>query len=397
MPNTIDQTGAQIKTLSDIVSEILNGTGDYPGMYEIYGPDINVAPNTPDGQLVNIIAQAAEDILEFALSIYTSFDPDQAVGRVLDQRCAINGVYRQGATYTITPVSVTVDRAITLPGLDTSTPFTVADNAGNQFQLITSVALGGAGTTSLSFQAAQIGPVQTTIGTIGNIITATLGVTGVNNIAAASEIGQAQESDASLRLRRQNSVSLPSKGFLQGLLGALLDIEGVIQAIVIENNTNATVGGTPSHSIWVIVNADASLNAMIAKAIYVKRNAGCGMRGATTVNVPQIDGTTFPVQFDHATVVNPWISFGLAAVTGTVDDVFVRNQLLLLLSYQIGQTMDTTTIVAFVKQIAPNAVVTAEGVSLTDSAYGATLAAPAVNDLFVPITTQIKINGVVGP
>lgn len=397
MPNVIDQTGAQIKSLSGIVSEILNGTGAYPGLFEIYGPDINVGPNTPDGQLVNIVAQAAEDILEFALSIYSSFDPDQAVGRVLDQRCAINGVYRQGATYTATNVKVTVDRAVMLAGLDTASPFTVADNAGNQFQLIASVSLGGAGTTALAFQAAQIGPVQTTIGTITNIITALIGVTGVNNDAAATDVGQAQESDASLRLRRQNSVSLPSKGFLQGLLGALVDIEGVIQAIVLENDTNATVGGIPSHSIWVIVNADTSLNTEIAEAIYVKRNAGCGMKGSTTVDVPQIDGTTFPVSFDHATLVNPYISFGLAAVTGSVDDAFVRTQLLELLSYQIGQTMDVTTIVAFVKQIAPNAVVTAEGVSLTDSAYGATLAAPAVNDLFVPISSRVKINGVFGP
>lgn len=394
MPNIIDVTGLQIKTQTEILDELLNGSVNYAGFYSLYGSGINVGANTPDGGLLNIIAQVATDMEELLAAINASFDPDQAMGTILDARCAINGVIRHGATYTVQNILVTVAQGLTLPGLDTSNPFTVADSNGNQFQLITSYVFGIAGNASLAFRAAQIGAVLTTVGTITNIVTGTLGVTSVNNPTAATTIGQNQETDSALRIRRANSVSLPSKGFLQGLLGALIDIEGVIQAKIYENYTASTDGnGIPSHSIWAIVNAPSSVNAAIANAIYVKRNAGCGMKGSVSVPVAQIDGTTFNVLFDNPIIVPLYINLTITAITGSVDATFIRNQLLSLLTYQIGQTADVTTIEALVKQISPNVYVTNEGVSLTNSGYAATLAPAVVNDLFVPTLATVYING----
>ncbi len=394
MPNTIDSQGLRIKTRQEIIDELLNGTGAYPGLLAIFGPGINVAPNSPDGQLLNLLAQVAVDMEELLAQVNAMFDPDQAVGTILDARCAINGVIRQGATYTIQNISVTVTQALTLPGLDTSNPFTVADSNGNQFQLTTSYSFSGAGTQSLAFRAAKVGAVQTTVGTIVNVVTPQVGVTSVNNPTAATTVGQSQESDSSLRIRRSLSVSLPSKGFLQGLLGALDDIEGVKQAIVLENITNATDGnGIPAHSIWCIVDAPGSVNDEIAQAIYVKRNAGCGMKGAIDVPVTQIDGTTFHVLFDNPTAVPLYINLTITALTGVVDVPYIRAQLLAFLSYKIGQTADVTTIEALVKEISPNCYVTDEGVSLTNSGYTATLVPGAVDDIFVPALATVYING----
>ncbi len=398
MPNTIDQTGLSIKTRAEIIDELLNGVPGYPGLFSIYGPNINIGPNSPDGQLLNILAQVAVDQEELIAAVNAAFDPDQATGTVLDARCAINGVVRQGASYTFQTIAVTVTQALTLPGLDTSNPFTVADSNGNQFYLLTSYAFGGAGTTSLTFRAALIGPVLTTIGTITNIVTPQTGVSAVNNAVAASAVGQAQESDASLRIRRAQSVSLPSKGFLQGLLGALIDIEDVDQAIVLENITNTTdANGIPGHSIWAIVKAPSTANAAIANAIYIKRNAGCGMKGAIDVPITQIDGSIFDVLFDNPTDVPLYINLTIAAVTGTYDPVYIRTQLLALLSYKIGQTADVTTIVALIKLISSNVVVTNAGVSLTNSGYTATLTPATVDKLFVPAQTTVYINGTPGP
>lgn len=394
MPNTIDQTGLTIKSRAEIIAALLNGEGGYAGLLAIYGPNINVGPNSPDGALLNILAQVATDQEELIAAVNAAFDPDQATGTILDARCAINGVIRQGATYTYQNVDVTVTQALTLPGLDTSNPFTVADSNGNQFQLVTSYSFSGAGTTALTFRAAQVGPVLTTIGTITNIVTPQTGVSGVNNSVAASAIGLAQESDASLRVRRAQSVSLPSKGFLQGLVGALLDIDGVRQVRVLENVTSTTdADGIPGHSIWCIVDAPSSSNSAIANAIYVKRNAGCGMKGSISVNVLQIDGTEFAVLFDNPTAVPLYINLTIAALTGTYDATYIRAQLLARLTYQIGQTADVTTIEALVKDIAPNVVVTNEGVSLTNSGYTATLTPAAVNDVFVPAAETVYING----
>lgn len=397
MPNSIDATGLQIKTKAEILSDLLNGETGYPGLYSIYGSNINVGSNAPDGQLLQLIAQVCTDMQELIAGVNAGFDPDQAVGTTLDDRCAINGVVRQGATYTLQNIDVTVTVALTLPGLDTSNPFTVADSNGNQFFLETSFSFSTAGTHSLQFRASTIGPVLTTIGTITNVVTPQTGVATVNNSVAASIIGQAQESDAALRIRRAASVSLPSRGFLEGLEGALLDIENVKQAIVLENVTNSTdANGIPGHSIWCIVDAPSTANADIANAIYVKRNAGCGMKGAIDVPIVQIDGSTFDILFDNPTPVLIYINLSIAAVTGSVDPVYIRQQLLKLLTYKIGQIADVTTIVALIKQISPNAVVTNEGVSLTNSGYTSTLTPATVNDIFVPSSTHVIINGTPG-
>ncbi len=393
----VTTTGIVIPTRAQIRDAILNGTTDYPGLYQIYGADINVGPNSPDGQMVEIIVQAIVDMYELMAQVYSSFDPDVSIGRILDQRAAINGVVRRGATYTLQTVSVTVSQALTLPGLDTAplSPFTVADSAGNQFQLVTTYSFGAAGTQALVFQAAQLGPVETVIGTITQIVTTTLGVASVNNGVAASSVGIAEEPDSQLRIRRSNSVSLPSRGYLEGLIGALLDVDGVTDVEVLENDTNSTDGdGIPGHTIWCIVAGGAEAD--IGEAIYKKRNAGCGMKGDESVLVPQVDGTTFEVKFDRPTPEDLWISFDVAAITGTVDDDYIRAQILERLSYGINAPADTASIVTMIKEIAPNASIEDEGVGLDGMTYVSLQAPTNVDNQFAIASVRIVINGTPG-
>ena len=393
MPNTIDQTGITIQTLPQIIDEILNGTADYPGMFQIYGANINVAPNSPDGQMIAIVAQAKLDMLEFIAQVFASFDPDQAVGVVLDQRCSINGVARQAGTYTVTPVTVTVDRAVTLAGLDTAptAPFTISDAAGNQYQLVATHAFTVAGSVVLAFQAAVLGAVTPTLNNITNIVTITLGVTGVNNPTAATTIGTNEESDYALRIRRAKSVALPSRGFFEGLWGALLDTTGVTSVNLLENYGGAADGnGVPAHSIWAIV--AGGTGADVAQAIYIKRNAGCGMKGGTSVNVTQVDASVCIIKFDRPTPEPLWISFDVAAITGVVDTNAIRRYLLQQLSYQIGQSADASTITSLVKAFAPNAAVSLMGVSSDNVTYAELLAPTAVNYQFSVSSPHIIIN-----
>lgn len=393
MPNAIDSSGLTIQTTPEIIAEILDGAPGYPGMRQIYGADINVDANSPDGQMVNIVAQAKTDVLELSQQIYNSFDPDKAVGTSLDARCAINGVLRNPGTQTIQNVVVTTDRAVTLPGLDTSvTPFTVADTSGNQYQLVSTFAFTGAASTGLVFKAVLIGAVSSLPNTIISIITVTLGVTAVNNPTTYTTLGLVEETDYALRIRRQKSVALPSQGYLEGLIGALLDTTGVTEAMVYENDTNSTdANGIPGHSIWCIVRG--GVNPGIANAIYVKRNAGCGMKGSVVVPVLQVDGSYFSVKFDRPTLENLYISFNIVAVTGSVDASFIRNQILSLLSYTIAQPAVASEITALVESIAPNGSISAMGVSKDGSSYVSLLATSAINNLWALASARIIING----
>jgi uncharacterized phage protein gp47/JayE len=368
--NAIGPNGISIDTPAETRDKFLNGTAAYPGMYQIYGPDINVGPNAPDGQMIDIGVQFTQDMLEFIQQVFTGFDPDQAVGRVLDQRCAINGVQRKAGTRTITPISVTTTQALTLTGYndDPVNPFTVSDSTGTLYQLITTYAFGGPATQSLQFQAKDLGATTPTLNSITTIVTITLGVSAVNTPSAATTIGTNEESDYALRIRRAKSVALPSQGFYDGLYGALVDLDGVTSVNLLENITNSTdANGIPGHSIWAIVEGGA--NTDIAQAIYIKRNAGCGMKGSVSVNVTQVDGSVFAVQFDRPTAETLWISMDVHAVTGAVDTAYIKAQLLAQLSYRIGQTSVVSDIVALVQSIAPNAAISNAEVSNDNVTY----------------------------
>ena len=394
MPNIIDQNGITTQSVQEIITEILDGAPEFPGMREIYGADINVEPNSPDGQMVNIVAQGKADVLDMIVQIYNSFDPDKAIGIALDARAAINGVTRLPGSYTQQNITVTVDRALSLAGqnLDPVNAFTIQDATGNQYQLVNGYSFGAAGSTSLLFQATKIGSISSALNSINIPITIQLGVVSVNNPSGPTLVGANEESDFALRLRRAQLVSLPGTGYLTNLYSALYAVVGLTEVKIYENTTNTTdVNGVPGHSIWVI--ASGGTNADVGFAIYRKRSAGCGMKGSVVVPITQVDGTIFDVLFDRPTDEDLYISFDVVAITGSIDVAYIRTQIATLLRYNINQSADTASIVALIKSIAPNASVSDEGVSDDDITYVNLLAPSAVQNRFAVSSARIKING----
>ena len=136
MTDSLDSTGIQVKTYSELLSD---ATLAWQG---IYGSDININSNSPDGQQLNFIAQIGTDIRELIVNVYNSFSRDKASGVPLDERASLVDKERKGATFTITPVDVSTNSTITLQGLDADidningTGFTISDNSGNSFILI---------------------------------------------------------------------------------------------------------------------------------------------------------------------------------------------------------------------------------------------------------------------
>ncbi len=199
MPNTIDANGIQIQTYPEIVSDIVNGSSFAPGLVVIYGSDINVDSNTPDGAIVNLWALSKEDMLQFGVGLYNSFNPDTAVGQALDGIAQYNALTRKGGTYTQTEVVVTTNQSVNLNGLDdsTATPFQAIDGNGNIVNLITSVTV-GSGEHTLNFQSANMGFVQLIQNTITVIVTPQAGVIAVNNPNPPYNIGANQETEYQL-------------------------------------------------------------------------------------------------------------------------------------------------------------------------------------------------------
>lgn len=346
MPDIIDANGLQVKTFTEIRQDLETG------LRAIYGNDINLDQNSPDGQLVGIVAQVATDLRELLVQINNSFDPDQALGRLLDERVVINNIERIGGTYTIQPISITTDRTVSLQGLDAAfndpngTGYTVQDNSGNRFILVDSETF-TAGTYSRNFRAQQIGQVEVITGTITTPVTVVQGVTAINNPSAALEIGQREETDSQLRVRRQRSVALASNGYLNGLLGDILALDGVTAAKLYENYTDTTDGlGVPPHSTWLIVEGGA--NDDIAKTYYENKSYGSGMLGAVDVDIVTASGAIFTALFDRPDAADLHIRFDLKKTVPLF--VFnldtVKNYIADNLFYEIGDFAETSAVTA---------------------------------------------------
>ena len=366
----VDGNGISILTLTQIITNIINGTSDVPGLVSIYGSDINTDSNTPDGQWINIFALSSEDIQQLCVQIYNSFDPTQAIGTALDALCQLNSssLARKGGIYTQVVVNVVCSSSFNLNGLDTSSPFTISDANGNLFYLISSTTV-SATTNALNFQSAQIGFIQVLPNTINVPVSIIAGVTSVNNPSSPYQIGSNQETDSQLRVRRSQSTAIPSQGFEQSLYGGLLQIDGLTAATVYENTTTVTaLSVVPGHSIWVI--CEGGSNSDIANTIYKYRNAGCGMYGSTTVSLTQSDGSTFQVSFSLAVDQPLYLSLTVSSLSGgSIDTAALKTFLAANYILGIYEVADTTSIIALINSYSTDILVTFAGVSLSAGSY----------------------------
>ena len=394
MANIIDENGITIKTLAEIKTEL---TDD---LKLAYGDDINVASDTPDGQAINIFALAVKDVEDLLVQVYNSMNPDNAIGRTLDQRVAINGIQRKGGTYSTCDFSLTISSSVTLVGLDSSSPgsppsgiHTISDSEGNYWYLTTSQTLSTVGAHVLNYTSKIDGAVLVTAGQSMRLVTVQLGVLSVATASTLNFVsGLAEETDTELRLRRQQSVSLASQGYLASLKAALKNISGVTYSEVYENNTSGTDSrNIPSHSLWAIV--ENGTDADIAYEIYTKRNAGCGMRGNEVVNVTQPDGSLFQIKFDRTTTQPLYVQFSAHSISGiTLDTAYIKSQLVALLSLEVSASVNANDIAALIREIDSNCLATNIKVSNNGSTWVDIVDPTALNYRFTLVTGNITIN-----
>jgi uncharacterized phage protein gp47/JayE len=342
MADSFTSSGLTVATLDELVTQLEN---DFK---TIYGDDINIESNSPDGQLLNIFAQGGSDIREILKQTYDSFDPDNTSGRILDERCAINNVYRKGGTRTTVNITIVTDRAVHLDGAseDFQSGYTIQDDAGTKFLLSNSVDLQAGTHTDIEFQSQEIGAVETTPNTITTPVTVVLGVISVNNPTAGTT-GVNEETDAQLKIRRRQSLSIGSTGYLNGLQASLSQLEGMVDVKVYENETNSTVDTIPAHSIWVVV--DGGTASDIADTIFKKRSAGCGMKGSQSYTILTPSGQNFVAKWDNKITKALSIKFNIqkTLATATFDTDVIAQYIADNLSFGIGEganTSDVTTL-----------------------------------------------------
>jgi uncharacterized phage protein gp47/JayE len=154
--------------------------------------------------------------------------------------------------------------------------------------------------------ATVIGPLEQEADTITNIVTPVLGWDSVTNPLAASP-GRLQETDEELRLRFRNTKFERSTNLLDSLYSALLNLEGVEEVIIYENDTSVTdSNGVPGHSFLpIIIGASGQ---QIAETIWENKPIGILSYGNTTVSINDIAGFPHDISFQRPDPVTIYIS-----------------------------------------------------------------------------------------
>lgn len=149
------------------------------------------------------------------------------------------------------------------------------------------------------------GPFEQPANTIDTISVPISGWDDVWNPTAATT-GRYTETDPELRERFRNSKFVQSANIIEALIDALVNVQGVTDVIVYENDTDVTnAEGVPRKSFMPIVLG--GLPSDIGNAIWQNKPTGIQSYGDTTVQIVDSQGLSHPVAFMRPTNVPVYI------------------------------------------------------------------------------------------
>lgn len=388
--NYIGINGLVTQSLEDIRLDLIT---KFKG---IYGEDINLEQNSPDGQWINILAQEKKDILDLFTQYYNNLDPDRVIGIPQQILYKLNGLVIQAYTYSYVYVNVTITEPVTLQGLDNNIEsadgvgYTVRDTNGNRWILANTANLQNAGTYLLNFRAADLGSISSLPNTITVMETILKGVSGVNNPAGNYITGNTGESSAQFRRRRNQAMAVPSQGFDESTQSQMLNLPNVTQCKVYDNRSDEVVNGIPAHGIWVIV--EGGNPADIGRVIYNNLPPGIPMKGEQMVYVPKINGDLEQIFYDLPQATPLYIRATIKNFTTTEIDTDYLKQQLELMTYNIGERAETASITGTLKEaVGDSGNPYNVEISLNNSDWEEDLTPAGLNEFFVIQPDNINI------
>lgn len=265
--------------------------------------NLDTSPDQPIGQLVGIFAEKIVEVWETVATIYNQSDPDAAEGYLLDALCALTGTRRRSATYSTVTCTLNLAGGTTVPA---GAVVAVAGQPANTWVLEANAVNAGGTTADVSavFRASYTGPTVANATTVTVIQTPVSGWNSVINPMDAS-VGIVEDTDATLRVRRQAELAAPGSGTIDAIRADLLQVAGVLQVFVLENNkdTYDTSTSLPAHSfaaiIWDGVSANAANND-VAQVIWNDKPTGVQSIGSISGVAVDSAGNNQTVPFFRA-------------------------------------------------------------------------------------------------
>ena len=388
--NYIGEDGLVTQTLEEIRTDLINK------FKAVYGANINVEQNSPDGQFINILAQIKRDILDLITQLYNNIDVDAVYGLAQQILYKLNGITINAYTYSYVYVNVTATEDVTLAGLDDNidnidgTGYTVRDVNGNRYILASTTNLTAGTTTLLNFRAAELGSVTSLANTITVMETIQKGISGVNNPANNYITGNTGETTAQFRQRRNKTMNVASQGFTDSIESQMLNILGVTQCKAYDNKGDTTVDGIPPHTLWVVV--EGGTPEEIGQIIYANIPPGIPMKGSRSVAITKPSGDVGYYYYDVASPVDLYVRATIKNFTSNpLDEDYVKTQLAQT-DYNIKEMVKTSDLTQ-IMQTALGETGTPYNVeiSLDENTWAEYLTPSGLDEYFVITTDNITL------
>lgn len=342
----VDETGLHYSSFEEIKEFYVNGAKS------IFGEDIYVDDDSMDGQLISIFAKGQYDTLKTIEYAYNNTTPQTAFGVVLSRLLLLSGISRKKAGYSTVFVK--------LEGF----PFTiihsgvVSDIAGNKWDLPTTVNLGENGVVYVTATAQKQGNITALPNTVTQIVTPCYGWKSVTNEYPANPASPV-ETDTQARYRQRKAVALPSQGLVEGTQSAILNIEGVTDCIVKENDYNVPKivedFTLPPNSITCIVKGGSEKD--IADVIFYRKNQGCYTNGDIEVTQYDMFNNVNYIRFYRPTLVPIQISIKIRPFQGYSSDItdeITQNLVDYIDSLNISKDVSVSVLYSIINQSIPD-------------------------------------------
>lgn len=361
----------------------------------IYGADINLDADSPDGQRVGIEAKAILDSQAFALSLYNQLDPDLAAGESLNKILKLAGITRQAPSQSTVTETVTTDRNLTLPD-----GYAITDDLGQTWITVGDIVT-TAGANAVPMVSELFEEVEADANTITEPATIVLGVLSVTNPLAAVT-GANEETDPEVRIRRNKSLQNPATSTLGGLFSVLGNLAGVTDLATYENDTSVIDLTLPldPNSIWCVI--EGGVTADIVEAIAKNKTGGTGIKGSVLGTYEEIltkpDGTPYTIShdmaFDRPTEVPMYITLTVEGINGAVVDVAAIKAALVARTFSISEIAAASALYPTVYAVATNFVATLMLISDDDAIFVADSLVPEADEKYTIDTANIDITDI---
>ena len=383
----IDANGFKAESFTEILTRLSNG------LKNIYGQDINLDQDSPDGQQLGIQANIISDFQDLALYIYNSMDPDLADGANFDKLLKLLARTRLPSSRSTVDIEMVLNKTVSIPA-----SYTIKD-LNNQNWIIGTAQTLDAGTHLVSFYSEDWGNITAEPNTINEQVTILTEVVSINNPESAIS-GRDEESIVQVRERRNKILEINASSTIGSIIGKILDLNGVVDAVPYENMTKIydPVRDIQPNSYWIVVKGGdiAQISEIIAK----DKTGGTGLKGQVeTVYIEKFvrkDGSVrefyHDVKFDRPTEVSIHIKFKVSRKVSTQSiDIEHIKDTLANKEFYIAQNITVTELYSTIYSAATNYIATDLEVSKDGVAWSSVLLEAGYDEEFIIEKSNIEI------